>query len=412
MSEPSLLFDPTDPAVALDPFPTYARLREAHPVWRSPASGIWFLTRHADVHASWRDKRLGSSYSHRYTTEEFVAGGELPPWYDARYSDFAAFERWDLISLEPPDHTKLRRLVVEAFTPRAIERQRPIAQQLVADRLAAGRERGALDLVRDIAEPLSLAIICDLIGVPPSDRAAILALSHDVVGMYETQPSDAQKARANDAAREFMEYTAALIAERRRAPADDLLSGLLDAIVGGERLSDAQVTSTVMLLLMAGHEASVNAAGNGVAAFAAHPEQWDLLRGDTALLKPAIEETLRFDPPLQFFQRWVLEHGFEVGGTAVPRGARVGLMIGSANRDPRRYPDPDLFRIARGEASHLSFGGGIHFCLGAPLARLELEALFGALAAAMPRIERLPGAVRRPGFQFRGYTSLPIAGLG
>lgn len=411
MTELPLLFDPTDPAVALDPFPTYARLREAHPVWRSPASGIWFITRHADVHAAWRDKRLGSSYSHRYTTEEFVADGKLPPWYDERYADFAAFERWDLISLEPPDHTKLRRLVVEAFTPRSIERQRPIAQRLVAERLEAGRERGALDLVQDIAEPLSLAIICDLIGVPESDRAAILALSHDVVGMYEPQPPDDKKARANAAAREFMQYTASLIAERRRTPADDLLSGLLDAMVDGERLSDAQVTSTVMLLLMAGHEASVNAAGNGVAAFAAHPEQWDLLRSDAALLKPAIEETLRFDPPLQFFQRWVLEQDFEVGGTPVPRGSRVGLMIGSANRDPRRYPEPDTFRIARGEASHLSFGGGIHFCLGAPLARLELEALFGALAAAMPRLELLPGAVRRPGFQFRGYTSLPIAPL-
>ncbi|MCC6652802.1 MAG: cytochrome P450 [Candidatus Eisenbacteria bacterium] len=409
MTVPPLLFDPTDPSVARDPFPTYARLRESHPVWRSPASGIWFLTRHADVHAAWRDKRLGSSFTHRYTAEEFVADGELPPWHDARYADFAAFERWDLISLEPPDHTKLRRLVVEAFTPRAIERQRPVAQRLVDQRLAAGRERGTLDLVRDIAEPLSLAIICDLIGVPPSDRSAVLALSHDVVAMYEPQPPDAQKARANAAAREFMDYTAGLIAERRRTPADDLLGGLLDAVIDGERLSDEQVTSTVMLLLMAGHEASVNAAGNGVAAFAAHPEQWDLLRSDAALLKPAIEETLRFDPPLQFFQRWVLEEGFEVEGTPVPRGARVGLMIGSANRDPRRYPEPDAFRIARGEASHLSFGGGIHFCLGAPLARLELEVLFGSLAASLPRIELLPGAVRRPGFQFRGYSSLPIA---
>jgi cytochrome P450 len=226
--------------------------------------------------------------------------------------------------------------------------------------------------------------------------------------MYEPVPSDATKNRANEAVKEFTRYTADLIAERRKRPADDLLTGLIDATIEGDRLSDEQVISTVMVLLMAGHEASVNAAANGVAAFGQHPDEWQALRSGAAPAKSAVEEILRWDPPLQFFQRWVLDEGFEVQGVEIPRGSKVGLMIGSSNRDPRKYADPDAFRIARGETSHLSFGGGIHFCLGAPLARLELELLFDALAKVLPSIDLLPGAVRRPGFQFRGFVNLPI----
>ncbi len=410
MTEETLLFDPTDPATVLDPFPSYARLRAFGPVWRSPQSGIYFITRHADVHAAWRDKRLGSDFSQRYTAEEFITDpADLQPWRDDRYADFKAFERWDMIALEPPDHTKLRRLVTTAFTPRSIEAQRSPASNLIHERITAARERGSLDLVRDLAEPLSLTIICELIGVPEPDRMRILALSHDVVSMYEPSPTDAIKDQANLAVREFVAYTSDLIKSRRLQPADDLLTGLIDATVDGEHLSDEQVTSTVMVLLMAGHEASVNAASNGVAAFGAHPDQWRALRSGETPAKVAIEEILRWDPPLQFFQRWVLDDGFEVQGVAIPRGAKVGLMIGSSNRDPEKYENPDAFVIARGETSHLSFGGGTHFCIGAPLARLELELLFSALAEALPEITLLPGAVRRPGFQFRGYVSLPIA---
>jgi len=380
VADSALLFDPTDPATALDPFPAYARLREHGPVWHSPQSGIHFITRHADVHAAWRDKRLGSDFSQRYTPEEFIRDkADLQPWRDDRYADFKAFERWDMIALEPPDHTKLRRLVTTAFTPRSVEAQRGPASRLISERIAAARERGSLDLVQDLAEPLSLTIICELIGVPEPDRMRILALSHDVVSMYEPSPSDAVKDHANLAVREFAAYTADLIRARRRQPADDLLTGL-----------------------------SVNAASNGVAAFAAHPDQWQLLRAGTVPMKSAIEEILRWDPPLQFFQRWVLDDGFEVRGVQIPRGSKVGLMIGSSNRDPEKYENPDAFSIARGETSHLSFGGGIHFCIGAPLARLELELLFGALAEALPEITLLLGAVRRPGFQFRGYVNLPI----
>jgi cytochrome P450 len=399
-------FDPSDPAVALDPYPTYAALREAQPVFYSPETRLHFITRHADVFAAWRDRRLGSDFGER---EGFDAGAQ--PWRDGRYPDFARFERWDLIAIEPPDHTRLRRLVLAAFTPRAVEAQRVGIEARIAAAVDDARERGSLDIVRDLAEPLSLGIICDLIGVPASDHPRVLALSHDVVSMYEPAPPDAQKVRANDAAREFLAYIHDLIRERRARPTSDLLTSLVEAEVSGERLDDDQIASTAMVLLMAGHEASVNSAANGIAAFARHPDEWRALREGSVALDTAVEEVLRWDPPLQYFHRWVLEDGFAVGGphgVPIPRGERVGLMIGSSNRDPRRFPDPDAFRIARGETAHLSFGGGIHFCVGAPLARMELGLLLGSLARALPEVHVLDGAERRPGFQFRGYLRLPV----
>ncbi len=399
-------FDPADPAVAVDPYPTYAALREATPVWHSPSTGLHFITRHGDVHEAWRDRRLGSDFGSRPGFD-----GASQGWRAPQYADFQRFERWDMLALEPPDHTLLRRLVLAAFTPRAIEAQREGIVGRAGTLFDEALARGHVDLVRDIAEPLSLGVICDLIGVPSADGPYILDLSHAVVAMYEPSPSDDIKAHADEAAATFLGYVIDLVHVRRARPAADLLSGLLSATVDGGRLSDDQIASTVMVLLMAGHEASVNAASNGAAAFAAHPEQWHALRAGDVGLGTAVEEVLRWDPPLQYFTRWVLEDGFRVGGpggVAIDVGQRVGLMIGSANRDPRRYADPTAFRIARGDTSHLSFGGGIHFCIGAPLARIELAAQLLELARRVPDLVLDDGVVRRPSYQFRGYARLPI----
>ncbi len=402
-------FDPVDPRFIANPYPAYARIREATAVWHPDGDHLWYLTRHADVHAAFRDRRLGSNFLHRYTPEELGLAPGIPVWRDPRWEDFAAFERWELLNLEPPVHTRLRRLVTEAFTPRTVEGMRTGIVERARALLAPGREAGSIDLVNDYAQHFSLGIICDLIGVAPQDRETIKRLSDDTVAMYEPAPSEPQRIASNAAAGDFRRYLMDVIVDRRRHPGDDLLTALIDATVDGERLTDDQIVSTAMVLLMAGHEATVNATANGIAALAADPDQWRLIRRGEVTPRAALEEMLRFDPPLQWFERWVLDEGFRVGDVEIPVGGRVALVLAAANRDPRKYEQPDRFDIRRADTNHLSFGGGIHFCIGAPLARLELETTLTELARSEEELIVIPPTVRRPTFQFRGYERLEIA---
>ena len=406
---PGPALDPRDPAFVADPYPAYARVREATAVWHPEGDHLWYLTRFADVHAAFRDRRLGTTFLHRYTPEELGLAPGIPVWRDRRWADFQAFEQWELLNLEPPVHTRLRRLVTEAFTPRTVEGLRDATGERARALLEPGREVGSIDLVGSYAQQFSLGIICDLIGVPASDRDTILSWSDETVRMYEPHPPETQQAASNAAAGSFRRYLLDLVALRRARPASDLLSALLDATVEGERLSDEQIVSTAMVLLMAGHEAAVNATANGVALLAAHPGEWQRIRSGAVSPRAAIEEVLRFDPPLQWFERWVLDDGFVVDGLGIPRGSRVALVLAAANRDPRRHPDPDRFDVARPDTAHLSLGGGIHFCIGAPLARLELETTLTELARTEPELAVIPPAIRRPTFQFRGYDRLEIA---
>ena len=405
---PARLLEPADPAFAADPYPAYAIAREAALVFRQTDDHLFYLTRFADVHAAFRDRRFGSTFLHRYTAEELNLAPGIPTWRDPRWVDFQAFERWELLNLEPPVHTRLRRLVLEAFTPRAVEALRSGIEERSRALLAPGRERGRMDIVGEYAQDFSLGIICDLIGVSPDDRETIKRLSDDTVTMYEVNPSDEQQARANQAAGDFRRYLLDVVADRRETPREDLMTALIEATVDGERLTDDQVVSTAMVLLMAGHEATVNATSNGIAALAAHPDQWQRLRRGEVGIRAAIEEILRWDPPLQWFERWVLDDGVELDGVAVPKGSRIALVLGAANRDPRRFPDPDRFDVGREETGHITFGGGIHFCIGAPLARMELEVTLAGLLASEEELVIVPPAVRRPTFQFRGYDRLEI----
>jgi unspecific monooxygenase len=402
-------FDANDPAFVADPYPAYALVQEATAVWHPPGEHLWYLTRYADVHAAFRDRRLGTNFLHRYTPEELGLAPGIPVWRDPRWIDFATFERWELLNLEPPVHTRLRRLVTEAFTPRTVEGMRTSIEERARALLQPGRAAGSIDLVDDYAQHFSIGIICDLIGVAASDRETIKRLSDDTIRMYEPAPSDEQQAASNAAAGDFRRYLLDVVGERRRRPAPDLLSALIDATVEGERLTDDQIVSTAMVLLMAGHEATVNATTNGIAALAAHPDQWQRIRGGAVSPRAAIEEILRYDPPLQWFGRWVLDDGFEVDGVPIPRGSRVALVLAAANRDPRKYDDPARFDVRRGDTSHLSFGGGIHFCIGAPLARLELETTLTELARSEAELVIVEPPVRRSTFQFRGYERLVVA---
>jgi cytochrome P450 len=403
----SRLLDPQHPAFAADPYPVYAAARASGSAFRQPGDHLTYLLRHDHVHAAFRDRRLGTTFLHRYTAEELGLAPGVPAWRDPRWTDFQAFERWELLNLEPPVHTRLRRLVLEAFTPRAVEGLRGGIVARSAALLDEAREQGRVDIV-EYGQAFSLGIICDLIGVAPGDRELIKRLSDDTVSMYEPGRDDERQARANAAAGDFRRYLLDVVRARRVRPGDDLLSALLEATVDGERLTDDQVVSTAMVLLMAGHEATVNATANGVAALAAHPGEWQRLRSGEVQVGAAIEEILRFDPPLQWFERWVLDDGVELGGLPVPKGGRVALVIGAANRDPARFPDPDRFDVGRTDTAHLSFGGGIHFCIGAPLARMELAVTLGHLLGLAPDLEPASPAARRPTFQFRGFERLEV----
>lgn len=398
-------FDPTAPDFLADPYPVLAELREATPLFRHDGLDRWFVTRHAEVRACLRDRRLGRNYRHVGSDEEFHSEP-----LDPRFQQFWDVERWSLLWLEPPDHTRIRKLVASAFTPRRVEAMREPAARFAHELLEPLVAQGHMDLLYDFAQPYSIGLICDWLGVPTDDHRDLLDWSHAMVKMYELDTSEEQAATANAAATAFRDFTVDLIADRREAPRDDLVSALVQARVDGERLSDAEIVSTVIVLLNAGHEATVNTLGNGVRSLMRHRDQWERLVDGSVDPAAAIEELIRYDPPLQLFERWVLQDGVEVAGTQIPRGEKLSLLFGSANRDPRVFAAPDEFDLARPNAAeHIGFGGGIHVCIGAPLARIELAAGLRALVERCPNL-RLQGDPRRnPAFVIWGCERVEVA---
>ena len=397
-------FDVTDAAFFADPYPVLGALREATPAFRNPSTGQWVLTRFHDVVETLRDRRLGRDYTHRYTHAEV---GRPEP--DPRWAAFHQHERWSLLSLEPPDHTRLRRLVSKVFTPRAVAALRPAIEGVSVELLDQCAAMDRFDLLADYAQPYSVAVICSMLGVPRSDTQLLLDWSHAIVKMYELSTTDDVKATANQAAAEYIEYTKALIAEKRRNPDGLLVSELVAVEDEGDRLAADEIVSTTMVLLEAGHEATVNTLGNGMRAFLHHPDQWRRVVSGEVPAKIAVEEMLRYDAPLQLFERWVLEEDVVIAGRTMRVGEEVAMLFGSADRDPRRFERPDVFDAGRGETAHVAFGGGIHFCVGAPLARQEIEVSLAGLAARFPDLQLIEEPAYHPTFVIRGLTALHLA---
>jgi cytochrome P450 len=406
-------FDPWSPAFVAHPYDVYARLRDEDPVaWFEPTRQ-WLVSRHADVGALLRDRRLGRTYLHVGGHEDFghpPDPPELAPWWRV--------VRNGMLDREPPDHTRLRRLVAKVFTPRRVEGLRPTVQRIADAVVDDLLDAGGGDLIATVAEPLPVTVIAELLGVPEADRHQLRPWSADICGMYELNPTAETARRAVTAAEQFSGYLVDLAAFRREHPGDDLITALVQVRDEGDGLTDDELVGTCVLLLNAGHEATVNATGNGWWALFRNPGELAKLRSDHGLLGTAVDELLRYDTPAQMFERWVLQDfdyesgagsGRAVDTVRLTKGTELALLFGSANRDPAVFTDPDRLDLARVDNQHISFGAGIHFCLGAPLARLELEVSFGTLLRRAPTL----GLDREPewkaGYILRGLKELVVS---
>jgi cytochrome P450 len=396
-----MTFAPADIGFVADPYPAYAELRERTPVRYDEATDHWLVARYDDVNALLRDRRLGRTYLHQATHAEM--GHPDPPAWHAPF--------WDLINagildMEPPDHTRVRRLVSKAFTPRFVEGLRPRVQAIMDGLVDAVAGAGEFDLIA-VAEPLPVTVIAEMLGVPEADRHHLRPWSADICKMYELNPSPEMQRDAVRASIEFGDYLRTLARERTDDPGDDLISRLTAVMDEGEQLTEDELVGTCVLLLNAGHEATVNSTLLGWWALFRHPDRLKELRADRSLLPTAIEELLRFDTPLQMFERWVLEP-ITVRGVEIARGAELGLLFGSANRDPDVFDEPDELDLSRDPNPHLTFGAGIHFCLGAPLGRQELQISFATLMDRFPNLELVEEPRWKPNYIVRGLEGLRV----
>jgi cytochrome P450 len=385
------------PQTKADPYPLYAGIRRRSLV-RS-ALGPWMTADHAAAESVLRDRRFSSSPVHQrgYRPPAYPAGdprGELP----------AA----DLLTMDPPDHTRIRRLVSGAFTPKAIAGLEPWIREVTGRLLTSADAAAGFDLIDGLAFPLPIAVICHLLGVPARDQASFRDWGHAVAATLEPQTSLAAERQSRAAELALTSYLRDLVARRRADPDESLLSALVAIEEDGERLSSAELVSTALLLLVAGFETTVNLIGNGTVALLGEPEHWERLAEEPALVPAAVEELLRYDSPVQVTSRTATED-VDLGGTLIPTGTTVIVAIGGANRDPGVFDQPDRLMIDRPNASrHLSFSLGIHHCLGAALARLEGRIAVEELTRRYPGLQLAGPPVRRPLLVLRGFETVPV----
>ena len=397
------VFNPFLPSFLANPYPAYASLRAADPVHFSGVMQAWVLTRYGDCERVLRDHETFSS-------NPLTATGQLADILQQQRREFPLGEVPTVLNSDPPVHTRLRTLVNRAFTPHTVEELRPRIEEVAAELLAGARTGEPFDVVSGLAQPLPIIVIAELLGVPSRDRDLFKRWSTAIASTTNILNPPAVLDAAKRATTELIAYMNEVVDERRRQPGDDLMSALVEVEEAGERLSRDELLALSILLLLAGHETTTNLIANGTLALVEHPEEAARLRADRALLPAAVEELLRYDSPVQGVVRFAARPA-EVGGSAIEEGATLLLLVGAANRDPEQFPDPDRLHGGREPNRHLSFGRGIHFCLGSPLARLEGQIVFDALLGRFAELRLAEEAPQRGGtFLLRGLSRLTLVG--
>ena len=396
-----------------NPYIKMAEFRESTPVFWDEINDLFFFTRYKDVRSIQSTKSFGTTFNHIDGFEETINNQVIPITSTAykrsdqfgTYENFWKSEEFSLLNLEGQLHKELRGLVAKAFLPRSVQQLLPFMEE-TSNELFNNLKGTEFDMLKDYAQPYSVSIIGKLLGVPESDHLEFLDWSHKIVKMYDFEVSDQNANNAEEAAKQFIEYTQNLLDKRREDPQDDMITRLSQVSEDNNFLTDDQIICTVILLLNAGHEATVNTLGNGLHALLTLEKSFEEIKSETEDINDVVEELIRYDSPLQFFQRYALED-IEIGGHNISKGSKVAILLGSANRDPRIFENPDQINFKREMKDHSSWGGGIHFCIGTHLAKLELGVSFNHILEKQFSLIEDPS--RTGAFGIRGFKNLLVS---
>jgi pimeloyl-[acyl-carrier protein] synthase len=407
MRDQHALFDPYTREFNVNPYPIYASMRQESPVqWGVAAApflpGCWYFTQYRDIVAALKDNRFGREI------RRATPGATLPSLPEEAKAFARMSGQW-MVFRDPPDHTRLRLLVNKAFTPGTVEKMRPRIEAIAQELIDRVHPTGQMDLIQDYAFLLPATVIAEILGVPAEYRGKFRIWSNAIANAIDVRQTTEVTVTASQVTHEITDFLKTLIDSHRQVPQPDLISALLEAEQNGDRLNEREIIATCILLIVAGHETTMNLIGNGMAALLANPEQLEPLRHDRSRVTPAIEELLRYDSPVQMTFRYAMED-VEYHGQVIRQGEMAGFILGAANRDPEQFPDPDRLDLTRANNHHDAFGVGIHYCVGAPLARLEGQIAITTL------LDRLPG-LRFSGdrldwremIAFRGLRAFPVA---
>ena len=413
MGIPKLHLPTEDNDFINNPYKIMSEFRETTPVFWDEINGLYFFTRYEDVRTIQSTKMFGTTFNHIEGFEKELEGTDIPLTFVgykrsdkyATYDNFWKSEKFSLLNLEGQLHKELRGLVAKAFLPRSVQQLVPY-MEMKSGELFNKYQGAEFDMLKDYAQPYSVSIIGKLLGVPESDHLKFLDWSHKIVKMYDFEVTEKDANNAEEAAKEFIEYTQDLLDKRRKQPEDDMITRLSQVSEDNNYLTDDQIICTVILLLNAGHEATVNTLGNGLHALLSLNKSFDQIMNVSEDFNDVVEELIRYDSPLQFFQRYALED-VEIGGHNIRKGSKVAILLGSANRDPRVFENPDQINFKREMKDHSSWGGGIHFCIGTHLAKLELGVSFNHILEKQFNLIEEPS--RTGAFGIRGFKKLLVS---